>query len=304
MTTAAPAVNDFSILVVDDDPLIRDLLRSYIEDIGCPCATAADGAAAVEMLRARSFNLVVTDMTMPGMDGMELIRYIKEHHPRTDVIAVTGYTETYTYTEVIRAGASDFLSKPFNLDEFTAKLNRVMREQALVRKLEHLSMCDGLTQLFNRRHFEIKISEEAPKAHRQGHPLFLAIIDIDHFKEYNDIEGHQAGDRLLALVGKTLVLCTRENVDWCFRYGGDEFAVLIPYAGETQAVKVAQRILAHYRGSDTGGTSLSIGLARFIRHPGESWQEDIMDLIRRADQAMYQAKNEGGDRLHLAGQTP
>lgn len=285
------------ILLVDDDPLILYLLKTPVKALGYECATARDGIEALEKLKNGAFSIVITDMTMPRMDGMELLKHIKETYPRLDVIALTGYTDTFSYTDVIRAGACDFISKPFNMDEIEAKISRVTREQKMVRKFEHLCMCDVLTDLYNRRCFDLKLQEEVPRAYRQGYPVFLALIDVDFFKKYNDKYGHQAGDKALQAIGRELVHCTRENVDWCFRFGGDEFAVIIPYITIDQVLGVAERILSHHRESEYAETSLSIGLARFVRHPDRSWQEDIADLIRRADNAMYQGKNNGGDQV-------
>ncbi len=286
------------ILLVDDDALIRKLLSTAVEGFGFDYELAEDGLDAAEKLKSGDFTIVITDMTMPNMNGMELLKHIKEEYPGVEVIVVTGFTETYTYTDVIKAGASDFIPKPFNVDELEAKLSRVIREQRLIRKLEHLSMCDVLTDLFNRRCFESKMAEEVPRAHRQGYPVFLALFDVDHFKQYNDRYGHQAGDRVLQVIGKILVQSTRDNVDWCFRHGGDEFAVIIPYVAINQVLQVAERILERYRETEYyPETSISVGLAQFVRHPGRSWSEDMTDLVSRADKALYESKEEGGSRV-------
>lgn len=235
---------------------------------------------------------------MPRCDGMLLLQHIKEAYPRIEVIVITGHAETQGYTDVVRAGASDFIIKPFGIDELEAKVSRVIREQTLIRKLEHLSMCDMLTDLYNRRCFEIKLHEEVPRAHRLGYPVFLLLIDVDRFKGYNDQHGHQAGDRVLQEIGKIFMLCTRENVDWCFRFGGDEFALIVPYATAAQVGQIADRIQERYRQeSRYASTSLSLGLAQFIRRPGRSWAEDIADFVARADKALYSGKAQGGNRV-------
>jgi len=240
--------------------------------------------------------MVLTDLTMPKCDGMQLLKHIKEKYPQIEVIVVTGHAELHGYTDVIRAGASDFITKPFGMDELEAKVSRVIREQTLIRKLEYLSMCDMLTDLYNRRCFEMKLQEEVPRAHRQGYPVFLALLDVDRFKEYNDQYGHPAGDRVLQDIGRILVQCTRENVDWCFRFGGDEFAIIIPYATVAQAGQIADRIQERYgQESRYASTSLSIGLAQFLRRPDCPWAEDIADLVARADKALYSGKEQGGN---------
>jgi len=286
------------ILLVDDDPFVLEMLKVSMNAMGHAFDTAMDGEEAMAKLKQGDFTMVLTDLTMPRCDGMQLLKHVKEEYPRIEVIIITGHAEIHGYTDVVRAGASDFITKPFGMDELEAKVSRVIREQTLIRKLEHLSMCDMLTDLYNRRCFEVKLHEEVPRAHRQGYPVFLALLDVDHFKEYNDQHGHQAGDRVLQDIGRILVQCTRENVDWCFRFGGDEFALIIPYATDDQVAQIADRILERYsHESRYASTSLSVGLAQFIRRPGCSWPKDIADLVARADRALYSGKEQGGNRV-------
>ena len=284
------------ILLVDDDPFILEMLKASMTALGHAFDTAMDGEEAKAKLGQGGFTMVLTDLTMPKCDGMQLLKHIKEKYPQIEVIVVTGHAELHGYTDVIRAGASDFITKPFGMDELEAKVSRVIREQTLIRKLEYLSMCDMLTDLYNRRCFEMKLQEEVPRAHRQGYPVFLALLDVDRFKEYNDQYGHPAGDRVLQDIGRILVQCTRENVDWCFRFGGDEFAIIIPYATVAQAGQIADRIQERYgQESRYASTSLSIGLAQFLRRPDCPWAEDIADLVARADKALYSGKEQGGN---------
>jgi len=235
------------ILVVDDDPYILNLLGIYISGFGHEFAAAKDGMEAMELLKKEAFDIIITDMVMPRMDGMELLKYTREYYPKTEVIVVTGHAGSFSYMDVIRAGAIDFISKPFTEDELEAKLNRVLRERWIISELERLSNCDALTGLFNRRHFDIKLWEETHRAHRQGYPVFLGFLDVDNFKKYNDTFGHQAGDSVLQSIGEILSQGARENVDSTFRYGGDEFAIIIPQTNLDQAKRVAERILHRYQ---------------------------------------------------------
>lgn len=286
------------ILLVDDDPFIIEMLKSAMTALGHAFDTAMDGEEAQVKLKQGDFSMVLTDLTMPRCGGMELLKHVKEEYPQVEVIVITGHAEVHGFTDVVRAGASDFIAKPFGMDELEAKVSRVIREQNLIRKLEHLSMRDMLTGLYNRRCFEMKLHEEVPRAYRQGYPVYLALLDADRFKEYNDQYGHQAGDRVLQAIGSILVQCTRENVDWCFRFGGDEFALIIPYATVAQVGQIAARIQERYgHESRFASTSLSIGLAQFLRRPGCSWAEDIADLVARADKALYSGKEQGGNRV-------
>ena len=287
------------ILIVDDDPSIRRLLREYIDRFGFAGETAEDGEAAVERLRREFFAVVLTDMKMPNMDGMALLRHVKEEHPHTDVIVITGHGDDYSYMDVIKAGASDFIAKPFRPDELEAKINRVLREQKLVRQLERHSIYDALTDVFNRRYFDLKLSTEVQRAHRQGYALFLMLLDVDNFKSYNDRFGHQAGDRLLQAVGRILEQSVRENVDWSFRYGGDEFGIILTQLHLEQIHTIAERILEKFGAHDFGNAGISIGVARFVRHENLEWHEEIADLIGRADRALYRAKNHLRGRMVL-----
>ncbi len=289
------------ILIVDDNPLIRELLEFSVGSFGYQYASAEDGRQAVELLKNDLFSIVITDMIMPHMDGMQLLSHIREKYPRLGVIVVTGYTGTFSYTDVIKAGASDFISKPFNADELEAKISRLVREQSLIRELQHLSMCDALTDLYNRRYFDVKIKEEVHRGDRQDYQVILGLADVDNFKEYNDTYGHQAGDQVLQGVSKILLRCTRENVDWNFRYGGDEFAIITPYINMNQALQVSERILQCFREGDFGNTGLSIGLAKFIKNEDCAIAEDIIDLVRRADNALYKAKAEGRNKVVCDG---
>jgi diguanylate cyclase (GGDEF)-like protein len=250
----------------------------------------------MEILEKQSFSIVITDMMMPEVGGMELLEHIKNRYPRTSVVIVTGYTGTFSYVDVIRAGASDFIVKPFNFDELEAKINRILREREMIRSLEFLSNCDPLTELFNRRYLDKKIKEEIHRADRQGYSVFLIIIDVDNFKSYNDEYGHPEGDKLLIKVANILKNCTRADVDLVFRHGGDEFAITTPYISPAQVGQVGERIIALYKEQSFGDTGLSLGVAEFVRGDG-SLEEDIASLVSRADRALYEAKNRGRNQL-------
>ena len=285
------------ILLVDDDPLTLKTLEDLMNFFGYEHVTALNGLEAVEKLKSGLFQIVLTDMVMDGMDGMELLQHIRSNYPNIKVIITTGYDRTFSYTDVIRAGASDFISKPFNTDELEAKINRLVREIELLRQLELLSISDGLTGLYNRRYFDTKIFEEARRAYRQNHELFLAVLDVDNLKEINDKYGHLAGDKLLKSVGDIIKRCIRENVDWPFRYGGDEFCVILTQVSLEQALMTAERFIQNFNEKKLPMTGLSIGLARFIHSQDNKWTEDIADLIRRADSSLYKAKQTGRNRV-------
>ncbi len=285
------------ILIVDDDELVRMTLSVLVSSFGYHCLVAGDGMEAIAVLKSTSVDLVFSDIVMPGMDGLQLLDHIVENYKETDVIISTGYHEKASYSEVIKAGAIDFIKKPIDHAELEAKLARAVRERSMMRELERLSLQDGLTKILNRRAFDERFPDEVERAHRQNYPLMLGIIDIDNFKEYNDEHGHQEGDKILIHLAEILQECTRESVDLCFRLGGDEFAVLLPQATAAQGTEIIQRILFNFVEQSFGTTTLSIGLVSCERDEAISKEQDEIEIKERGDQAMYDAKKNGKNCL-------
>ncbi|NLI83638.1 MAG: diguanylate cyclase [Deltaproteobacteria bacterium] len=287
------------ILVVDDEKQVCEILEEFLSQMGHEVGTAKDGVEALERLKNGSFEIVITDIDMPRMDGIELIRYLAEHKSSVDAIAITGHTMRYRYIDVVNAGATDFITKPFSLDELGAKLNRLLRERYFRQELERLVTEDALTGLYNRRFFQRTARKEAIRAIRYQHPLFLFFFDIDHFKDYNDLYGHQAGDSLLMEFASVLKASIREDVDTAFRFGGDEFTVLLPHLPSDQVALVAERIRARYNQLRLSPTTLSIGIAQFLQKSGEV-DADVEDMVLRADKALYFVKRSmGGDGAYF-----
>ena len=284
-----------SVLSVDDDGEVRELLHELICQMGHASVTAADGVDALEKMEENQFDIVITDINMPRLNGVGLIKRIASDFSDTDVIAITGYQTEYNYTDIIALGASDFISKPINIDEFEAKIKRIVRERNMRFELRRLSTCDALTGLYNRRHLDENLPNEAIRSSRQHYDLYLLLIDIDNFKVYNDKYGHQQGDRLLKELAQIMLRSIRENVDSGYRYGGDEFAATILHADPQQALMVAERIRTEYNARNLVPTSLSIGIAK-LKNTHRTLEEDLDGLIREADQALYLAKNNGGDQ--------
>lgn len=281
------------ILIVDDDELVRRTLSVLVSSLGYHCLVAGDGVEAIAVLKSTAVDLVFTDIVMPGMDGLQLLAHVIENYKGTDVIISTGYHEKASYSEVIKAGALDFIKKPIDQAELEAKLARAIRERTMMRELERLSMQDALTSIFNRRAFDERFSDEVERAHRQNYPLMLAIIDVDNFKQYNDKYGHQEGDKVLINLAHILQECTRESVDMCFRLGGDEFGVLLPQATANQGTEIVQRILLSFVEQNFGIITLSIGLVSCQRNENVHREDDERAIKERADRAMYDAKHNG-----------
>jgi diguanylate cyclase (GGDEF)-like protein len=289
----------YNILSVDDDAEMIGLLHEVVSQLGHGSATAVDGVDALEKLGENHFDIVITDISMPRMNGIDLTKRIKTDLEDVDVLVVTGYQDEYKYTDVIEIGASDFISKPFNINELEAKINRIIRERELRAELKRLSIRDGLTGLFNRRYFDENLKREAIRAFRQHYGLFLLLVDVDNFKDYNDQFGHQKGDDLLKELARLMMLYSRDNVDSVYRYGGDEFAVIIPHAEHKQAMMVAKRLRSKFNASSLGPASLSMGMAQ-LEGRLKTLEQDLENLLRTADQYLYVAKNNGGDQIRAA----
>lgn len=290
MTTENPAP---SILIVDDDDLVLKTLNVLITSLGYRCMLATDGLEAVEILTENECDLILSDVLMPNMDGLELLSYVKENFPQIDVIVATGYSERASYADVIKAGAIDFIKKPIDQAELEAKLARAFRERNMVKELEQLSLIDSLTSVYNRRAFDKEFVQEVERANRQDYNLFLGIVDIDNFKEYNDKFGHAEGDAVLVALGNILKECTRNSVDMVFRLGGDEFAVILPQTNATQATEIVQRILLRFIEASYGKTTLSIGIVSCARDKNLTFEQDLARMKEKADKAMYEAKSSG-----------
>ncbi|MBN1626140.1 MAG: diguanylate cyclase, partial [Deltaproteobacteria bacterium] len=225
--------------------------------------------------------ILLTDMKMPGIDGMELIKNVCEEFD-VNVIAMTGYSEGYNYVDVINAGASDFIKKPFGVEELEAKIRRIITERNLKKELNRLSITDSLTELYNQRHFYARLQEEIIRAERQRHPLSLILLDLNSFKEYNDNYGHLAGDEVLRNAGEIISSCIREGVDSGYRYGGDEFAVIIIDAGLDIAEDIGFRIEKAFEHS--GKVTVCTGYSKF------SDGMSVTDLVSQADKDLYKNK--------------
>jgi len=270
-----------SVLVVDDDTTLRETLEKLLSFLGFTTRSTSNGMDALKILKEDNLTFLVTDMKMPEMDGMELIQKVSQDFADISIIAMTGYAEGYRYIDVINAGATDFIKKPFGVEELEAKIKRIIDERNLRKELNRLSITDSLTDLYNQRHFYIRMKEEVNRAGRQKHPLALILIDLDHFKAYNDDYGHLAGDDILRNVGRIIDKSIREDVDSGYRYGGDEFAIILIEADLSIAKEIGKRIQNTLK---NGGVSASIGYSKFSDGMSDR------DLIDEADKNLYKAK--------------
>ncbi len=432
-----------TILIVDDDAAILKLLEAKLSREGYSCVTANESQKALGLLRDNSVDVALIDVRMPGMDGIELTKSIKQVDPDLCVVMMTGYPEVDYAVDAMRSGAEDYIFKPFNLDEVSMSIQRSIQKRELIiqnreyqrdlerkveektdeigrankdlretkeylenliessvdgivttdkvgritfaskgaqemlgytgeelvgrfahefylggkreseeimealeehgrlrnremqfirkdeetvtvslsvsllrdrngavigtlgiskditeqkkleRDLRELSIKDSLTGLYNQRYFYERLEAEIERAKRQNHPLSLLLFDIDHFKLYNDKHGHLAGDGVLEKVGEIVGECTREHVDSGYRYGGDEFTVILSETTQDQALSIAERLRKTFEERGFDGLTLSIGLMAYDA------KFTSKTFIKRADEAMYGSKRSGGNQVYI-----
>jgi diguanylate cyclase (GGDEF)-like protein len=276
--------NRESMLIVDDNALVRETMLRLVERLGFSVEAVASGPQALEVLDERPYTFMLTDMKMPEMDGMDLIREARDRHPDLSIISMTGYSEGYRYVDVINAGASDFIKKPFDIEELEAKIRRILNERSLREELSRLSITDALTGLYNHRQFFLRLKEEVVRARRLNQDLAIVFIDLDEFKAYNDNHGHLAGDEVLRDVGEIIRSCIREDVDSGYRYGGDEFAIILIGANREAARTITDRL---QKGFEAYG---KIGASFGIKELDQEMSE--RDLVDAADRNLYRNKQQ------------
>lgn len=271
------------ILVVDDDERVGEVLCELLGALDFPCEWCISGDAALKRLQGGKFSVLLVDMKMPEMGGIELIQIARERHSDLNIIAMTGYAEDYRYVDIINSGANDFIKKPIDTGELEAKLVRNITERNLRRELSRLSMTDSLTGLYNQREFYLRLKQEIVRSVRQRHPLGLILLDLDKFKEYNDRYGHVAGDAVLRSVGQAINKSIREGVDTGYRYGGDEFAVILIDSDLAIAEDIGKRIRQAI--DENGRVGASVGYAIY------SDRMSLTEFVSMADSHLYKVKS-------------
>jgi two-component system cell cycle response regulator len=302
------------ILVVDDHEDNIELLRARLEARGYEVEGANDGQAALDAVRRVCPDLILLDVMMPKMDGIEVVRRLKANAelPFIPVIMQTALDSTENKVEGLDAGADDYITKPINFAELEARVNSLLRIKALQTdlaarerelselndRLRLISLTDGLTEVENRRSLELHLHEMWQHSMRLHEPIALIICDIDKFKAVNDNYGHQAGDSVLKEFAQLLKSEARE-IDRVGRYGGEEFLLILSGTVLDAAVTFAERLREKVEGhtfSYAGGTlrrTMSCGVAA-APHPKVKDQEA---LLRAADDALYVAKETGRNRV-------
>jgi two-component system, cell cycle response regulator len=293
------------ILIVEDDLMQRRFLQVILAQSGREAVTAADGEAAWNLIQKERIQIVITDWMMPVLSGLELIRRIRAadlpHY--TYLVLLTSQNAQNSIVEGLKAGADDYLTKPFDRNELMARLAIGERILKLEERLELMATHDTLTNLLNRRALYAGAMTELNRSIRENSPLSLIMLDIDHFKSVNDAYGHPAGDKALCLVAETL-LQNKRDYDLVGRWGGEEFLALLPKTSLADARTIAERFRAGIEAAglqmpDGGTVKFTVSLGVSSTATGSF---DIEALIHQADKALYQAKNSGRNKVMLETQ--
>ncbi len=297
-------VMNAKILLIDDEVEIRDLLTDLLEDEGYEVCQAKDGNNGLEVFQARSPDLVITDVRMPKKNGIELLKDIQESGSEVDVIILTGQSDEATAIDCLRAGAYDYLLKPIeDVELLLTAVSRALQKRhlekqnkLLIKQLEDMVIRDPLTGLFNVRQLYTYLDEEISRSARYNHEFCLLFVDIDFFKKVNDTYGHQFGDYVLQTIGRIMKSALR-STNRLFRYGGEEFIIVLPETSRVEAINIIDRLMEAIRGHcfqyEEHATSITVSIGGAV-YPTHSSRKK--DLIKIADQALYQAKQLGRNR--------
>ena len=291
-----------AILIVDDAPDNLGVVRASLAAQGYRTLVATSGAAALEVAQHAHPDLILLDVIMPGMDGLETCRRLKTSATTRDIpiIFMSSSTDTADVVAGFDTGAVDYICKPLRMAEVCARVRAQLQ-------LQRTAQADPLTGIANRRHFDSVMDHEWQRAVRSGEPLSLVVLDVDHFKPYNDNLGHAAGDAALRQIAQVLQAHTLRPTDLAARYGGEEFTLLFAATPAASAAVLAESVraavealaLPHPHSPSGAVITVSVGVATIT----PSRRDEPMRFFNSADLAMYAAKHGGRNQVHAAGQS-
>lgn len=300
--------NKRKILVVDDDDVNRSLVAKALEYEGYQVRQAESGTVGVTVMNEWQPHLVLLDMNMPGLNGLETLVKLRARDEYVSVIFVSANSRTEDVILGLDAGADDYICKPFEILELLARVRSQLRikdlNDSLKRaneRLKELVDIDDLTGLFNMRSLYKRLDFELDRARRYGRSVAVIMMDLDHFKRVNDQHDHLFGSFVLTQVGKMV----RENirkVDFAARYGGDEFLVVLTEitleGATTFATRLRQRIEEATFANEYFSMTLTASLGLSIANPNKH-EVDARAMVRYADRALYKAKENGRNRVEI-----
>ena len=307
------------VLLADDDPTTLRLVGRALQKMGHEVVTATDGSEAGEKFLSEWFPVVITDWEMPGLNGIEFCRLIRNAKlpVYTYIIFLTSRHEKRYLIQALDAGADDFISKPFDIQEMQVRVRAAERIVRLERELRdvnkdlrsmnerllYMSRLDPLMEIGNRLDFEEKVAAFHERAVARGLPYAIVMCDVDHFKRFNDCYGHQSGDDILRKVASA-VRGTLRGEDAAFRYGGEEILLYLhgqdlsgaAAAAERVRRSVADREFSIGESDETVRVTISCGVALYPLGDipgGGAWAS----IVEQADRALYEAKDKGRNRV-------
>ncbi len=302
---------EYPILLVDDDPFIVRVLSDSLTEAGYSVVIAKNGREALELIDSGYYPLILSDWVMPEMDGIELCKRIRSSQSPwyTYIILLTSLDTRDNLIFGLESGADDYLVKPVNPAELTARIKTARRiidlERSLKKSLEEikaLSIKDPLTGAYNRRYLDDCLNHEVKRAYRFRRPISILMMDMDNFKYVNDNYGHSVGDLVLKGVYEALAKNIRDEVDWIARYGGEEFVIVLPETPPEGMMVVAERLRQvissfriHHEGMELCVTA-SFGAASHL--PVQQMPAiTSTQLIDLADRCMYESKLAGRNKV-------
>jgi two-component system, cell cycle response regulator len=282
----------YKVLVADDQKDIRDLVVGVLTEAGYEVVQAANGEDALHLAKTEAPDLILLDIKMPRMEGTAVKARMNENSSLANipVIFVTGNISVEDKVKGFHLGIDDYITKPFSLKELLARVDAAISRR---KYYEEISMTDGLTGLMNIHYFKKQFALFFDLAKRRETDIFsLAVMDIDNFKNINDVHGHSVGDFVLKKLSKVLTDSLRKT-DVITRYGGDEFTVLFPQNSKGEAAEALKRARSAIEGkvfkdNDTGlsiGFAVSSGVSEF-----KSSFDNATQMFEAADQEMYREK--------------
>ena len=291
-----------TVLIVDDSRDVHRLLKINLKNEDLEFISAHDGLEGLLAAQQYTPSLIILDLDLPALDGISVLKRLKEgaKTQQIPVIVLSGQQNPDDKVATFDLGAIDYVTKPFEMTELRVRVRSALRMQQLVQMLAQRAQIDGLTGLWNRTFFDRRWAEEHARCTRHGHPMSVALLDLDHFKSVNDNHGHPAGDMVLQSVAKILQRESRQS-DLACRYGGEEFVLLMPDTATPDAASVCERIrhaveATRWARLPNLRCTVSIGVAGCTGTcpvSPEQWVEE-------ADRNLYTAKRSGRNQIVTA----
>ncbi|ARU58940.1 response regulator receiver-modulated signal transduction diguanylate cyclase [Oleiphilus messinensis] len=293
-----------TILIVDDEKSSRKILNDLLKEKG-KIVLAKNGTQALELAAAQRPTLILMDILMPDMNGFQVLEKLKQSDD-TKHIAVMFITALGSHndeTKGLRLGACDYVHKPFHAEIVQARVGTHLELAKQRRMLEELANLDALTSIPNRRQLEKKLDIEWANSVRTGEPLAIAMVDVDFFKLYNDEYGHASGDNVLRRIANILEAQLKRPRDLVYRYGGEEFCIILPDTESTGAQHILETCcksveslnIEHRESTVSPVVTISIGACICAPKAGES----VEKALQQADQQLYQSKRQGRNQVHI-----